>query len=515
MQQSLMDFLSISDYLWVVGLVLIATTAIYTVFNRSFGKTPQTGVALHDRKGSLARMPPRSYSPEKKSPTPSSDYNKTLPPQRRHILADIKCEHAPASHIDEDEVCQNALSMTANYITSPGNKYTPTGFSVNEIKALGNFPDYATLSGVPLPIPYPEFDIEKALPRPYRPFRWAYHQTMSLTKLETDWWIELEKTYKSRIAQRKELYTKNGKQVLDAMPGSELACKELMEMVLQFICARYPQYFTLIDKRILQNKILGTEQDVTAKPPLQVLLDNVPEDFAVMLRDEQTGFYYLRAAVICSALGWNVASKIGKQLHEIHEPIPDYKEKMQFSMDRYVPSVYADGMELSIEVLITAFSYFTKMPTDKPIQRGSWGLEVGQPLYMPPGDPHQLLRLSQRSDLRLEECHLRVDWQTLRRLPLSGAVVFNFKGLFTPVSEFRDEPGVPELVVKILNEGKKNLLEYKDVWHVQHVVLPKLKEWAQEQRGNGLVAADWEVATLDDSPWFKGWEEKWHRQQGF
>lgn len=157
-----------------------------------------------------------------------------------------------------------------------------------------------------------------------------------MTKLETDWWIELESTYKNRIAQRKELYAKNGKEVLDAMPGSELACKELMEMVLQFICARYPQYFTLVDKRVLQNKILGTEQDVTAMPPLEVLLENVPEDFAVMLRDEKTGFYFLRAAVICSALGWNVASKIGKQLHEIHEPIPEYKEKMQFSMDRYV-----------------------------------------------------------------------------------------------------------------------------------------------------------------------------------
>jgi hypothetical protein len=37
-------------------------------------------------------------------------------------------------------------------------------------------------------------------------------------------------------------------------------------------------------------------------------------------------------------LGWNVGTKIGLQLHEIHEPIPDYKEKMQFSMDRYVAS---------------------------------------------------------------------------------------------------------------------------------------------------------------------------------
>ncbi|KAJ5146333.1 uncharacterized protein N7515_000897 [Penicillium bovifimosum] len=495
MEQTTMDFLSISDNLWMVGLFLIATTAIYTLVNRAFSKSSLARARLHDRKDSATRTPPRSFSPEKKSPSSptSSDYNKALPPQRRHTLADIKREDAPASDINEDEVCRNPLPMSANYRTSPGNKYTPTGFSVDEIKALGDFPDYATLSGVPLPIPYPQFDIEKALPRPYRPFRWAYHQTMSLNKLETDWWIELEKTYKSRIAQRKELYAKNGKQVLGFLPGSELACKELMEMVLQFICARYPQYFTLIDERILQNKILGTEQDVTAKPPLEILLDNVPEDFAIMLRDEKTGFYFLRAAVICSSLGWNAGTKMGKQLHEIHEPIPDYKEKMQFSMDRY----------------------FTKMPTDKPIQRGSWGLEIGQPLYMPPGDPHELLRLSQRPDLTLDECHLRVDWQTLRRLPLSGAVVFNFKGLFTPVSEFRDEPGVPELVMKVLNEGKKNLMDYKGVWHVQHVVLPKLKEWAEEQRANGLVAKDWEVATLDDTPWFKGWKEKWHRQQGF
>lgn len=157
---------------------------------------------------------------------------------------------------------------------------------------------------------------------------------IALTKLEPDWWIELESTYQSRIAQRKELFAKHGKAVLDARPGSELACKELMEMVLQFICARYPQYFTLVDNRILQNRILGTEQDVRSKPPLEILLDNVPEDFALTLRDEKTGYYFLRAAVICSALGWNVASKIDKRLDAIHEPIPDYKEKMQFSMDR-------------------------------------------------------------------------------------------------------------------------------------------------------------------------------------
>ena len=134
---------------------------------------------------------------------------------------------------------------------------------------------------------------------------------------------------------------------------------------------------------------------------------------------------------------------------------------------------------------------------------------------MPAGDPHEEHRLSQDPNLRLDDCHLRVDWQTLRRLPISASIIFNFKALFTPVAEFRDEPGVPALVAQVLMEGKRNLMEYKNTWHVEHVVLPKLEEWAEEQKDNGLVPRDWEVSTLEDSPLFKNWEEKWHRQQGF
>jgi hypothetical protein len=108
-----------------------------------------------------------------------------------------------------------------------------------------------------------------------------------------------------------------------------------MEMSIQFLCVRYPHYFTLSeDKLWLSNKILGVRANIQARHPLLILLDHVPEDFAVTLRDPGTGQYVFRAGVICSALGWNVTSKIGMKLHEIHEPIPDYREKMQFSMDR-------------------------------------------------------------------------------------------------------------------------------------------------------------------------------------
>lgn len=269
-------------------------------------------------------------------------YRDVFPPSRRCAFSE--CHKDVADKLDKT---QSELAESPNdsrdrhviidkpFYENHPKAYTCTEFSVEEIKALGDFPDYAALSGVPLPTPYKEFDITKAKPRPYRPFRWAYHQTMSLTKMESDWWIELESTYAERIRQRQQLFRDFGKSVLDYLPGSELACKELMEMTLVFVAERYPQYFELDKKNMLfYNRIMNTTSKLKEEHPLHVILDNIPEDFAIMLRDADNGFYRFRAGVICSSLGWNLGTKLGMRLHEIHEPIPDYKEKMQFSMDR-------------------------------------------------------------------------------------------------------------------------------------------------------------------------------------
>ncbi|KAL8769388.1 MAG: hypothetical protein Q9209_004616 [Squamulea sp. 1 TL-2023] len=453
-----------------------------------------------------SKTPPRSVSPDKKPPVnapPSADYKEIFPPWRRDSLSTVRSDKCiqVVNEIPESLVREGLVPFTADFRTckSPATTYTPMGISISEVTSLGDFTDYAELSGVPLPEPYLDFKIESALPRPYRPLRWGYHQTMSLNRLQTDWWLELEHTYVERIGERKDLFDKNGTMVLDYLPGSELGCKEVMEMALQFLCARYPQYFSLSYSKgqghVFHNGILHNRTIIKDMHPLHVLLENVPEDFAVMIRNPDDGYYYFRAGVLCSSLGWSVKSKLGMQLKQIHSPIPDYKEKMEFSMDRY----------------------FSKLPTDRPIQRGSWGLEVDTPLFMPPGDPHEKYRETQvpETELPLSRIHLRVDWQTLRRLPLSGAIIFNFKALFTPVEDFRHEPYIPSLLLTILQHGKPSIMAYKNTWHVEHVVIPALQRWKKEQEERGLVPEDWEVATLQESPFFPGWEERWRGKQGF
>lgn len=155
-------------------------------------------------------------------------------------------------------------------------------------------------------------------------------------KMEPDYWIELEQNYFRRMEQRMELWKEHGERVMFEAPGSELAARELMEMVLQFLTIRYPHYFQLEDDgRVLRNRLLGTATVVDSMKPLEVLFCNVPEDFAVMLRSQDDGNYYLRAAVVCSSVGWNVGSHKNKVLRRIHDNVPLW-EKMAFSVDRFV-----------------------------------------------------------------------------------------------------------------------------------------------------------------------------------
>lgn len=157
---------------------------IFYIFQRGRRDTILEQLHLSRRRVSGAKTPPRSFSPDRKRADPQeADYSDTFPPSRRFVLAEtnvpavlnVAPSSGTASQLDWKE---HMLPLETSYLTADETLFTPCEFSVKDIKALGNFPDYAALSGVPLPKPCPEFDIKKALPRPYRPFRWAYHQTM-------------------------------------------------------------------------------------------------------------------------------------------------------------------------------------------------------------------------------------------------------------------------------------------------------------------------------------------------
>lgn len=174
--------------LLLLGISFIISSIGYLALSKRQRDVILSRLHFRGRRASSSNTPPRSLSPERKVPNnvaPVIDYKDIFPPSCREALANVAQSLPPhrqqnfgGLEINEDEFRKSLIPLTAHYETCGPSTYTPTGFSIGEVKALGDFPDYAELSGVPLPEPYHECDFQKAIPRPYRPFRWAYHQTM-------------------------------------------------------------------------------------------------------------------------------------------------------------------------------------------------------------------------------------------------------------------------------------------------------------------------------------------------
>ena len=199
----LQDLMPSEQYLFATIGVTLCGIFVLVLTTRQRGNLLQylyswTTALPRGRRISSAKTPPRSVTPGKKVPNngpPPVDYIDIFPPSTREALAkgSEKLGPVPREKIFDDQVSSIALKkglipFTADFRECGPSTYTPMEISMEEIRALGDFPDYAELSGVPLPNPYKEFKIETALPRPYRPFRWSYHQTMCISSYSFDQW---------------------------------------------------------------------------------------------------------------------------------------------------------------------------------------------------------------------------------------------------------------------------------------------------------------------------------------
>lgn len=134
------------------------------------------GLAFH-----LLRRKGAFHSTEAASTIDDHPWALQFPPSRRHTLASLKLKGStgPYDNVTPEVLRKRAIPSACTADWDRDDLYTPTGFSTQDIRALGRFPDYSVLTGVRYPRPYgPQFDINKATFRPFRPFRWSYHQTM-------------------------------------------------------------------------------------------------------------------------------------------------------------------------------------------------------------------------------------------------------------------------------------------------------------------------------------------------
>jgi hypothetical protein len=163
-----------------------------------------------------------------------------------------------------------------------------------------------------------------------------------------------------------------------------------------------------------------------------LLLAPVPESAA---GDTSAVKWNLVAASLCFPAHWVLAEKMGKPLAAIHDPVPHYDERLAGPVDRF----------------------FNNMTIGPISARMNWSLQIGADLFT----PHRAQRQAAAGDLDNHQLCLRLESQTLRKLPQTGFVLFTIRTHIEPVSRWKHTPNAIDDLAKMLNDMSVESQSYK------------------------------------------------------
>jgi len=199
----------------------------------------------------------------------------------------------------------------------------------------------------------------------------------------------------------------------------------------------------------------------------------VQEDLAIMIEGAD-GQYYLKAGAIILAGFWRLEDKWGMPLAEIHThgDVPQFKEKLQKSMERF----------------------FIRMTPDKPVCRNNYFIQVDDDLAwsysIGSEDSTNIGWYTARNDVAAEDMYFRTERQTLRRLPRSGGIVFGIRTYFVPIKQIADEPHVPGRLASGVRSWGDDVAKYKGQAQYKDQLLAYLDAAHAKQVASGLDPND-------------------------
>ncbi|MGH6899684.1 MAG: heme-dependent oxidative N-demethylase family protein [Geminicoccaceae bacterium] len=289
----------------------------------------------------------------------------------------------------------------------------------------------------------------------YRPFLdGPWRLAMGIKALDLEAWIELDERFLDQLAERRRLLAERPAEVMAALPESRAGQRELLELLLDHLPERFPEHYRRRDGRI-ENRATGEsfEIEAWAGAPLELAGRLVQEDLCLMQRSG-TG-YRLVAAVLCFPAHWRLADKLGRPLEAIHAPVPGFGERLAAPVDRF----------------------FGNIQVERPVWRVNWSLVDTPALFLPPEHRGQSREVA--AERAGEELWLRVERQTLRRLPRWGDVVFGIHTYVHPLADAIDSSEAAGALAARVREMPEPMARYKSILPIREPLLAWLDARAQ------------------------------------
>ena len=244
--------------------------------------------------------------------------------------------------------------------------------------------------------------------------------------LDTKDWVEVDTNLSAYLNEKARHYRDDRQQVIVSEETSVEVQGEVLHLLSEHVCKCYPDIYRQTESSI---DILDGQFHVALNdqslPPLAIAAQLVQEDLVLM--SPSPDGWRLVAASLCFPSAWNLLEKFGHPLHKVHGPVPG------FGTGTRNASVI-DRM-------------FDNLRPEQPVMRWNWSLHEDGQLHHPTSHSGSESRFG-NGDIG-GHVFLRVERQTLRKLPKTGDIVFTVRIYLDPLEVLEKMPDGAQLAAAI------------------------------------------------------------------
>lgn len=283
----------------------------------------------------------------------------------------------------------------------------------------------------------------------YLPFEAGeFRMSMSLTAAPDSAWFELDARYPDEMRQRRDLLAARHDEVFAALPESDDARAETLELVAAHLTCHHPGWFVRDGSR-LHNRLTGESWTLTPSncDPLELAGRLVQEDLCIIQPTEDGPRF--TAAVLCFPSRWRLHDKLGRPLAAVHGPVPLYADRLARPVDRFMRHVKPGHVA----------------------QRLNWSLMDDPVLFQVGGHGREGINPNITAENAGETINLRVERQTLRRLPRSDTVLFGIRVHVYGLARVIGTPALAARLAEAVRALPPEINRYKSLGTFREAVL--------------------------------------------
>lgn len=238
-----------------------------------------------------------------------------------------------------------------------------------------------------------------------KPLRWS----VGTRPTSPSKWLSVDSTRHDTMRAKDAVLNCDTAGSVITTPAGTKASDALWAAVCDYLTAWHSHEYAITDDEAVDRES-GRRTTVDRTKPLETLARMLPQDFCVLTPAEDT--WRLTAATVCFTSRWNLSTKMGLTISEIHAPVPGYEERVAHAVDHVIG----------------------RLNNGQVLQRSNWTLLDTPELHL--REPaHETVPVADINALGW----LRVEHQTLRRFTDPDALIFTIDTRVHRVSDLPNE----------------------------------------------------------------------------